>query len=566
MTEIIHKEREYKLAQVEDKSTQTRVVIGDHPLTIDKVVKVARQGAKITITNNSEVLQSVHNSCDYINKAVADGEPIYGITSGFGGMANVAILPDQAVDLQHNLVRYHKAGVGQPLPLEDVRAAMLLRANSHLKGASGIRLEIIRRIEIFLNANVTPLIYEFGSIGASGDLTPLSYITGAIFGLDGSYKVDFNGEVIDALTALQRLNLTPLRLQPKEGLAMMNGTSVMTGTAVNCTYDARTGLALSMGIHALIIQGLNGTNQSFHPFIHQCKPHVGQVWTAARMLDLLAGSSLIRNELDGSHDYRGQQPIQDRYSLRCLPQYMGPIVNGIEQICNQIEIETNSATDNPLIDVARQATYHGGNFLGQYVGVAMDQLRYHISLLAKHLDVQIALLVAPEFSNGLSPSLVGNTKNSVNMGLKALQITGNSIMPLLSFYGNSIVDRFPTHAEQFNQNINSQGFNSANLARRSVEIFQQYLAVALIFGVQAVDLRTYILANHYDATTCLSDNTKDLYCAVKKVVGKLPSEQTPLIWDDNEQYLDEYIHLIAHNISQGGEIVEAVKKLVFSLQ
>jgi phenylalanine ammonia-lyase len=321
-----------------------------------------------------------------------------------------------------------------------------------------------------------------------------------------------------------------------------------------------------MGIHALIIQGLNGTNQSFHPFIHQCKPHVGQVWTAARMLDLLAGSSLIRNELDGSHDYRGQQPIQDRYSLRCLPQYMGPIVDGIEQICNQIEIETNSATDNPLIDVARQATYHGGNFLGQYVGVAMDQLRYHISLLAKHLDVQIALLVAPEFSNGLSPSLVGNTKNSVNMGLKALQITGNSIMPLLSFYGNSIVDRFPTHAEQFNQNINSQGFNSANLARRSVEIFQQYLAVALIFGVQAVDLRTYILANHYDATTCLSDNTKDLYCAVKKVVGKLPSEQTPLIWDDNEQYLDEYIHLIAHNISQGGEIVEAVKKLVFSLQ
>jgi phenylalanine ammonia-lyase len=530
-------------------------------LTIDQVTRVARNGVHIDITNQSEILQGVQASCDYINNAVSAGQPIYGVTSGFGGMANLVIQPELASQLQKNLVQYHKVGAGQRLPLADVRAAILLRANSHLKGASGIRLEVIQRMAVFLNAGVTPYVYEFGSIGASGDLTPLAYITGALFGLDSSYKVDFNGEEIDAVTALKRLGLPQLELQPKEGLAMMNGTSVMTGIASNCVYDARVALALTMGIHALFIQGLNGTNQSFHPFIHQCKPHVGQIWAASSILELLLGSSLIRNELDGSHEYRGEQPIQDRYSLRCLPQYVGPIVEGIKNISSQIEVEINSVTDNPLIDVANQAIYHGGNFLGQYVGIGMDQLRYYIGLLAKHVDAQIALLVTPEFNNGLPASLVGNTERLVNMGLKGLQITGNSIMPLLTFYGNSIVDRFPTHAEQFNQNINSQGFNSANLARRSIELFQQYLAIALIFGVQAVDLRTYLVAGHYNASECLSPATKKLYMAVREVVGKPPSPHHPYIWNDDEQFIDEHIARIAHDISIGGQIVQAVNEI-----
>ncbi len=342
---------------------------------------------------------------------------------------------------------------------------------------------------------------------------------------------------------------------------MVNGTSVMTGIAANCVYDTKILLALSVGAHALAIQGLNGTNQSFHPFIHQLKPHPGQKWVAASMLNLLAGSRLIRDELDGSHDYRNDQPIQDSYSQRCLPQYIAPIVDGIEEIKRQIEVEINSATDNPLIDVENGASYHGGNFLGEYVGIAMDRLRYYIGLLAKHLDVQIASLVAPEFNNGLSPSLVGNTERNVNMGLKGLQITGNSIMPLLTFYGNSIADRFPTHAEQFNQNINSQGFASANLARVSVEIFQQYMAIALMFGVQAVDLRTYKVAKHYDARATLSPATQDLYMAVRDVVGQPPNSERPYIWNDHEQALDEHIAKVAADIANCGQVVAAVKAL-----
>lgn len=542
-------------------NTSKTVNVGDRNLNINDVVDVARHGAKVQLTNHPETLQGVQASCDYIKNAVESGQPIYGVTSGFGGMANVVIPPESAALLQNNLVWYHKTGAGQKLPLADVRAAMLLRANSHLHGASGIRLELIQRMETFLNAGVTPHVYEFGSIGASGDLVPLSYITGALIGLEKCYTVDFNGEEMNALTALEMLGLKPLQLLPKESLAMMNGTSVMTAIAANCVYDTKTLLAVAMGAHALAIQGLNGTNQSFHPFIHQLKPHNGQKWAASQMLNLLMGSRLVRDELDGSHNYRGGEPIQDRYSLRCLPQYMGPIVDGIEQIQQQIEIEMNSVTDNPLIDVENQASYHGGNFLGQYIGVGMDQLRYYIGLLAKHLDVQIAYLVTPEFNNGLPASLVGNQERTVNMGLKGLQISGNSIMPLLSFYGNSIADRFPTHAEQYNQNLNSQGFASANLARQSVRIFQQYMAMALMFGVQAVDLRTYVIAEHYDARATLSPATRDLYVAIRDVVGQPPSADRPYIWNDDEQALDEHIAKIAIDIANGGKIVQAINNV-----
>ncbi|AFY55549.1 histidine ammonia-lyase [Rivularia sp. PCC 7116] len=547
-------------------NSDASVIVGDRQLTIEEVVSVARYRARVKLTENLEKLANVQASCDFIRDAVESGEPIYGVTTGFGGMANVVISPESATLLQNNLMCYHKVGAGNKLPLADVRAAMLLRANSHVAGASGIRLELIKRMLIFLNAGVTPHVPEFGSIGASGDLTPLAYISGALIGLNSSYIVDFDGEEMDAPTALQKLGLEPLQLLPKEGLAMMNGTSVMTGIAANCVQDTRILLALSVATHALTIQGLEGTNQSFHEYIHKLKPHSGQIWAASQMLELLAGSGLIRDELDGSHDYRGKNPIQDRYSLRCLPQYMGPIVDGIEDIAKQVEIEINSVTDNPLIDVENQASYHGGNFLGQYIGVGMDRLRYHIGMLAKHLDVQIAYLVAPEFNNGLSPSLVGNQQRTVNMGLKGLQITGNSIMPLLTFYGNSIADRFPTHAEQYNQNINSQGFASANLARTSVEIFQQYIALALMFGVQSVDLRTYAIAGHYDARATLSPATQDLYMAVRNVVGRPPSKERAYIWDDNEQGLDSHISKIADDIAYGGQIVTAISEVLSALK
>jgi phenylalanine ammonia-lyase len=543
------------------------VEIRGEGLTLDEVVRVARRHAPVRIADDDpEIRRRIEASLQYVVDAAQKADRIYGVTTGFGGMANVVIPPADAGALQENIARFMSVGAGRPLSIADIRAAMLLRANSHLRGASGLRFELIRRLTVFLNEGVTPRILEFGSIGASGDLAPLAQVMGAVCGLSPQFLVDHRGETVDCLTALGRLGLEPLHPGPKEGLAMINGTSVMTGVAAHCIHDARTLTALALGTHALYIQALRGTNQSFHPFIHRHKPHRGQVLAARLMLELLEGSSMVRDELDGRHEDRGGEPIQDRYSLRCLPQYMGPILDGVDLVARQIEIEMNSATDNPLIDGDEGRSYHGGNFLGQYVGVAMDQLRYFIGLLAKHLDVQIALLMAPEFNQGLPPSLVGNQARKVNMGLKGLQISGNSIMPVLGFLGGSLVDRFPTHAEQFNQNVNSLGLGSAVLARQSVDAACQYMGVALMVATQAVDLRTYSSTGRYDARELLSPATVPLYEAVRDVLGKPPHAERPYVWDDRDQFLSEHIGLLAADIAAGGRVPAAVERLAAELQ
>jgi phenylalanine ammonia-lyase len=543
---------------VAQSRTIEQVTLKGEGLTLEALIAVARNGARVKLTTDRKVWERFEKSCACVNRIIEQVESVYGVTTSFGGMANVAIPANETKALQNNLIQAHHSGVGEFLPIESVRAAMLLRANSHLKGASGVRQVLVDRLVTFLNEGVTPHVREFGSIGASGDLIPLTYITGSIIGSDASFTVDFKGETLDSLSALDRLGLERLELLPKEGLVMINGTSVMTAMAALAVAEGFQLLAVAMGAHALFIQGLRGTNQSFHPFIHQLKPHPGQIWAAEKMLELLAGSKLCRNELDGHHHYRGNQPIQDRYSLRCLPQYLGPIVDGLRSIRKQIEVEANSASDNPLIDADKAVSYHGGNFLGQYVGVAMDHFRYYLGLMIKHLDAQIALLVSPEFNNGLPASLVGNPQRRINLGLKALQICGNSIMPMIAHLGNSLTDRFPTHAEQFNQNINSLGFGSANLARESLRLCRQYLAIALIFGVQAVDLRTFLNEKHYDARSALSLETVALYEAIKSITGRLPSREKPFIWDDGDQSLDEFIGLIAQDIVSEGKIIEVL--------
>lgn len=543
-----------------------KIIVRGDGLTIDDVVRVARRGVGVCLTEEEVILQRINKSHDFIMQAVESNQSIYGVTTVFGGMSNISVSREDAEALQSNIPWSHKSGAGKKLPIADVRASMLLRANSLMRGASGVRLEIIQRLVDFLNAGITPHMYELGSIGASGDLVPLSYILGAVIGLDPSFSVDIKGKEIDSISALKYLDLPRLHLYPKEGLSMINGTSVMSAIAANCTYDAQILLALAMGTHALFIQGLCASKQSFHPYINTLKPHPGQIWTSTQILGLLNGSRLVREELNGKHRQCASELEQDRYSLRCLPQYMGSIVDGLSIIRNQVEVEINSATDNPIIDADKKACYYCGNFLGQYIGVGMDQLRYYLGLLAKHLDVQIAMLVTPEFSNGLPPSLVGNFARKINLGLKGLQLTGNSIMPLISFLGASLVDRFPTHAEQFNQNINSQGFGSANLTRQSIETFHQYMAVSLMFGIQAVDLRTNLVSGHFDARVNLSPATSHLYESILKVIDRSPSARRPYIWNDDEQSFDEHIMKIAADIAADGVIPHSVKDILNSLK
>ena len=519
----------------------TPITIPKQRLSLDNIIAVSRGLRKTEISQDPNLHTQLQASRQFIENAVDNGDAIYGVTSGFGGLAHIAIPREDVEPLQNNLTWFHQVGTGDYLPDEHARGAMLLVMNALMQGKSGIRFDIIERLNLFLNNQATPKLFDLISIGASGDLCPLSYITACLIGSGPSWKMQYKGEVQSALAVLDQLGLQPLPLQAKEGLALVNGTGVMTSIAAHCIYDSKQLIKVAMAVHALLIQGLAGTNQSFHPFIHAAKPHPGQQYAASTMLALLRGSALIRDELDGRHEHRDNDLIQDRYSLRCLPQFMGPIVDGINTIYQQVECEANSVTDNPLIDSDNNISLHGGNFLGQYIGLGMDQLRHHIALLAKHIDVQIAVAVNQHFNRGLPPLLIGNPARRYNGGLQGLQIACNSITPLLGFYANPLTPHFPTHADSFNQNINSQGFGSANLARRSVSLWQQQLAMALMFGVQAVDLRTYVNHNHYDARQTLSPLTNSLYCAVKDLLDIAPSDSKPYVWNDDEQILEHHI-------------------------
>ena len=541
------------------------VTISGSGLTLASIEAVAR-GEAARLTDDPAVLGRISKSRDVLRQKIAKGEQIYGVTTLFGGMADQSAGGQFLVDIQRVALSHHKSTTGPRLAAGDVRAAMLLRANSLMKGASGIRLEIIERFVTFLNADALPHVYQRGSIGASGDLTPFSYIAGAIVGLHPSFLVNWRGESLDSHSLLAKLGLEPLTLEPKEGIALNNGTGVSTGIAANVLSRALDLTALTLGIHALYAQALLSTSQTFAPFIHEAKPHPGQVWTAAEMAKLVAGSRVMRDEAAGERGHRAGKLIQDRYSLRCLPQYIGPIVDGLSVAARQIETEANSANDNPLIDPETGEIYHTGNFLAQYTGVAMDSVRYLIGLLAKHVDAQIALLMTPEFNFGLSASLVGNQRAKVNVGFKALQVNGNQMMPLISFYGQSIVDRFPTHAEQFNQNINSQSMNAANLAREQMDVLEHYLAVALICAVQAVELRAKLVSDTYDACAVLSPATQRLYVAARSAASGPPDSSRPLHWNDLDEFLQPKVEGLLADIARRGGVFDSIADVCRSLR
>lgn len=543
--------------KLESVSTEMLVLDGGSTGLVD-VNSVARRKSTVQLTNDSAILARVAASTKFVDAAVASGKKIYGVTTGFGGMASEVVSCEAAAASQNNLLSFLATGAGPAIDQRHVRAAMLLRANVLMQGCSGVRLEIIERLIRFLQADATPLVREYGSIGASGDLVPLSVIARAITGQSGFVKVQLGDRTVDGKTALGELGLEPISLLPKEGLAIVNGTSFSSAIAANSVYESKNLMALALGSQAMMLRALLAHESPFEDFVHQRKPHPGQVWTAKITKQLLtAGCEKLNTQ---------SVPVQDRYSLRCLPQYMGSIVEGIARIHQTVETEMNSVSDNPMIDPVTGEVYQSGNFLGQYIGVAMDDLRRHIGLMAKHLDVQIASLVTPEFSGGLTASLRGNDELSYNMGLKGLQITGNSIMPMLTYFGNPIVEHYPTHAEQFNQNINGLSWGAANQAWKSVELFQHYMAVSLIFAVQALDMRAKSSFGHYDGRALLGSLAQPLYLAVCQVLECHPGTDKPFLFDDSDRWLEQDIEEVRQSISTEGPIVEAVRPVLDSFE
>lgn len=531
-------------------------MIDGSALHLAEVAAVGRGDRKLLLSDDEKLRDRIDESVALVDRAVEHGWPVYGVTTGFGGMADQAVPCDQAAASQSNLLSFLATAAGQPIDRRHVLAAMTLRANVLMQGYSGVRYEIIERLVRFVNADAVPIVRELGSIGASGDLVPLSTIARAITGQSNNVRVELDGNEVDGHAALAALDLPPIELQPKEGLAIVNGTSFSAAIAANCVDEMRQLMGVTFAAQAMMLRALNVQDEPFEPFVHQRKPHPGQIWSAEITHRLLNEG---RASLNGSaHKERTSDDVQDRYSLRCLPQYMAPIVEGLARINSVVETEMNAVSDNPLVDGESGRFYQSGNFLGQYVGVAMDDLRRFAGLMAKHLDVQIASLVAPAFNNGLPASLRGNESTSYNMGLKGLQITGNSIMPMLTYLGNPLVEHFPTHAEQFNQNINGLSWGAANFGWKSVELLQHYLSVALIFAVQAIDLRAKSTLGHYDGKALLGTLLSPVYTAVSQAMDVELNAERPLLFDDSDLWLEEKLAALHINLSSHDSVTRAI--------
>ncbi len=533
-----------------DCNPATALAVNGENLTISNVIDVSYFNKTVALSSDPYFEDQLDESVAVLRRALEREAPIYGVNTHFGGMAKATIPAQDLSALQHDLLLGLKCGIGRELPPECVRAAMLIRCNTLSRGASGIRKGLIARFVSFLNNGVTPVVTDLGSLGASGDLIPLTSIAGALIGLDPGFRVHYRGELTDCLSALDDLGLEPINLEPKEGLALVNGTSVSAGMAAIAVHESKQLFDLALSINALFCTAMGASAQPFDEFVHRMKPHAGQQQVAARMRALLAGQ-----------DEAGRakaELVQDRYSIRCIPQYFGPILDGMRTIEAQIETELNACDDNPLIDVEGERILQAGNFYGQYISLGMDQLRQYLALIAKQIDSQISLLVMPEFNRGLAPCLA--VGNGASFGLKGLQIYMNSILPRLLHLANPVVTLYPTHAEQFNQNINSQSFNAAVLTLEAIRLLKYHLSAALIFAAQGVDLRAQERFGMCLGSSLLGALPMQLYQAIYAVLGRDPSPSSALINDHAESPIDRSLqHLFADLMASDSVIFRSVR-------
>jgi histidine ammonia-lyase len=418
-----------------------------------------------------------------LEKLLQEEKVVYGVNTGFGALSNYRIPPEELKLLQKNLIRSHAVSVGKPHAAEIVRAMMLLRANTLLKGHSGIRPEIPQLIVKLLNRRIHPYIPEKGSVGASGDLSPLSHMALVLI---GEGKAESKGRWIDGKAALNRVGHKPLELEAKEGLALNNGTQQMLAVGSLALRDSRVLLATCEAAVALSLEGMNGWSDAFDERIQSLRPHPGQKSVASHIRSLLEGSKMVRTI---TRDSVGDGRPQDPYSFRCTPQVMGAISDALDFVKRTLEIEMNSATDNPLIFPDSGVSLSGGNFHGQPVSLAMDILGIAVSTLANMSERRTSALLDPSMNNGLPPFLVARgARPGLTSGLMAVQYTATALVAenkTLTHPASS--DSIPTSSNF--EDFVSMGPGAALKAARIVENSQYVISIELLAAAQAVDLR-----------------------------------------------------------------------------
>jgi histidine ammonia-lyase len=445
--------------------------------TIEEIVAIAEKMAPVSLSAAPEFRAAIARGAEFVDRRLAEEGAIYGVTTGFGDSCTVAIQPELIAELPRHLYTFHGCGLGAHFTPNETRAVIATRLTSLCKGYSGVSVQLLEQLVRLLAEDILPAIPCEGSVGASGDLTPLSYLAAV---LCGEGEVLRAGAVIAAAPALAEAAITPLRLRPKEALAIMNGTAVMTALACVAFVRAEYLTRLTTRISALASFALDGNAEHFDGTLFSVKPHPGQQSVAA----------WLREDLPIQQSAADGKRLQDRYSIRCAPHVIGVLADALPWLRSSIENELNSANDNPIIDSAGGRVLHGGHFYGGHIAFAMDSLKNAVANLADLLDRQMALLVDSRYSNGLAANLSGaeGPRAAINHGLKALQISVSAwTAEALKLTMPASV--FSRSTECHNQDKVSMGTIAARDCSRVLELTEQVAAGLLITVRQAAWLR-----------------------------------------------------------------------------
>jgi histidine ammonia-lyase len=518
-----------------------RVVIDGESLTVEEVVAASRGGAQVEIPQ--EVEEKVNRSRQVLEEFVRKRKVVYGVTTGFGALGNVIVPSEHIRELQSNLIRSHSAGVGKPLDRDATRALLLLRANTLAKGNSGIKLKTLETLVAMINEGVHPIIPEKGSVSASGDLAPLSHMTLVIM---GEGEAEFEGKTMSGEDALKKAGISPVRLDSKEGLALNNGTQMMTAIGALAVHDAERLIKNAEIAASLSLEALSGISDAFDERIHLVRPHLGQIETAKNIRRLTAGSKIIKSSGEAIREAEKSKmrPPQDPYSLRCVPQVLGASREAIGYVKKIIETEINSATDNPLIFANDGKCLSGGNFHGQPISIAMDLLGIALTIIGNISERRIARLIDENLSQGLPAFLIHQeVKKGIHSGFMSMQYTAAALASEnKSLAHPASVDSIPTSANF--EDFVSMGSIAARKATEILRNVERIVAIELLCAAQGVEFR---------GPEKLGQGTQVAYSLIR---GRAPTLR-------EDRVMSKDIEAVTKLIGSG-ELVEAVEEAVSS--
>ncbi len=504
-----------------------KIIIDGESLRIEDVVNVARHDYQVELSSEAEV--KVNNARAIVDKFVEQGRVEYGITTGFGKFSDVVISKEDTKTLQRNLIISHACGVGEEFSRETVRAIMLLRANALSKGYSGARVSTINTLLDMLNKDVQPVIYQKGSLGSSGDLAPLAHMVLTMIGEGEAY---YKGQRMSSTEAMKKAGINTIELVAKEGLALINGTQVMTGVGTLAIYDAINLVKAADITAALTVEGLRGITDAYYHRVHEVRPQKGQIKCAENMLKILDGSSLTTRQ--------GELRVQDAYTLRCIPQIHGASKDAVEYVKGVVETEINSATDNPVIFPDEERVISGGNFHGQPMALAMDFLGIAISELANVSERRIERLVNYQL-NDLPAFLTKN--GGLNSGFMIAQYSAASLVSENKVLAHpASVDSIPSSANQ--EDHVSMGTIAARKARTIIYNVSRVLGIEYLASCQAINLRP-------EENKMLGNGTKPAYELLRSIV--------PPLEEDRVMYVDINA---ASSLVESGKLVNEVESAI----